>query len=210
VVTHELGHVLGFASIDPSILDHDWMTATLGTGVRRSPTPAQEHGTATPVDEVPSAVEGGNWSPGPAPATTNVTSDASPLLPASAVQSPLPPGVSTGPTPAPVQPTNQNPAMLPIGLALPPTVIDRGLGVMGPDLPVFESRLPWEEPPLAIGGPAVDDTRTAPGGWAEEPANTETPGLFPPGWQDETSRPRAEGRVWWFEGGAWDGLNELP
>jgi hypothetical protein len=37
VVTHELGHVLGFASVDPSNLDHDWMTATLGMGVRRSP-----------------------------------------------------------------------------------------------------------------------------------------------------------------------------
>jgi hypothetical protein len=35
VVTHELGHVLGFASIDASALDHDWMTATLGIGVRR-------------------------------------------------------------------------------------------------------------------------------------------------------------------------------
>src|SRR6185369_12973970 len=37
VVTHELGHVLGFASIDSGILGHNWMTATLGTGVRRSP-----------------------------------------------------------------------------------------------------------------------------------------------------------------------------
>jgi hypothetical protein len=37
VVTHELGHVLGFASIDPGILGHDWMTATLETGVRRYP-----------------------------------------------------------------------------------------------------------------------------------------------------------------------------
>src|SRR5207244_1792349 len=35
VVTHELGHVLGFASVDQGTLDHDWMTATLGTGVRR-------------------------------------------------------------------------------------------------------------------------------------------------------------------------------
>jgi streptogramin lyase len=37
VVTHELGHVLGFASMDPSVWGHDWMTATLGTGVRRYP-----------------------------------------------------------------------------------------------------------------------------------------------------------------------------
>jgi hypothetical protein len=43
VVTHELGHVLGFASIDASILDHDWMTATLGTGVRRYPDAANEN-----------------------------------------------------------------------------------------------------------------------------------------------------------------------
>jgi hypothetical protein len=37
VVTHELGHVLGFGSVDPRKLGHDWMTATLGTGVRRLP-----------------------------------------------------------------------------------------------------------------------------------------------------------------------------
>ena len=37
VVTHELGHVLGFASVAAGILGHDWMTATLGMGVRRSP-----------------------------------------------------------------------------------------------------------------------------------------------------------------------------
>lgn len=35
VVTHELGHLLGFASIDSAILNHNWMTANLGTGVRR-------------------------------------------------------------------------------------------------------------------------------------------------------------------------------
>ncbi len=29
--------MLGFASIDADVLGHDWMTATLGTGVRRSP-----------------------------------------------------------------------------------------------------------------------------------------------------------------------------
>jgi hypothetical protein len=37
VVTHELGHVLGFPSIDPGVLGHDWMTATLETGIRRYP-----------------------------------------------------------------------------------------------------------------------------------------------------------------------------
>jgi hypothetical protein len=37
VVTHELGHLLGFASIGPGLLSHDWTTATLGTGVRRYP-----------------------------------------------------------------------------------------------------------------------------------------------------------------------------
>jgi PKD repeat protein len=41
VVTHELGHVLGFASIDVGIPGHDWMTATLATGVRRDPDPAR-------------------------------------------------------------------------------------------------------------------------------------------------------------------------
>jgi hypothetical protein len=37
VVTHELGHLLGFDSIDSAVLAHDWMTATLATGVRRYP-----------------------------------------------------------------------------------------------------------------------------------------------------------------------------
>jgi hypothetical protein len=41
VVTHELGHVLDFASVDASILCHDWMTATLDTGVRRFPDAAK-------------------------------------------------------------------------------------------------------------------------------------------------------------------------
>jgi hypothetical protein len=41
VVMHELGHVLGFPSIDPASAGHDWMTATLGTGTRRLPDPAQ-------------------------------------------------------------------------------------------------------------------------------------------------------------------------
>jgi hypothetical protein len=41
VVMHELGHVLGFPSIDPAISGHDWMTATLGTGTRRLPDPAR-------------------------------------------------------------------------------------------------------------------------------------------------------------------------
>jgi hypothetical protein len=40
VVMHELGHVLGFPSIDPATLGHDWMTATLGTGIRRLSDPA--------------------------------------------------------------------------------------------------------------------------------------------------------------------------
>jgi hypothetical protein len=44
VVTHELGHVLGFASIDTRILSHGWMTATLPTGIRRYPDPARAGG----------------------------------------------------------------------------------------------------------------------------------------------------------------------
>jgi hypothetical protein len=40
VVLHELGHVLGYESIDPSIQGQDWMTSTLGTGIRRLPDPA--------------------------------------------------------------------------------------------------------------------------------------------------------------------------
>src|SRR5262249_56897518 len=61
VVTHELGHVLGFASIDPGTLDHDWLTATLGTGVRRYPDSAggsgpglaQSHPATGPGNRVP-------------------------------------------------------------------------------------------------------------------------------------------------------------
>jgi hypothetical protein len=37
VVTHELGHLLGLDSVTPSLLPHDWMTATLAPGVRRYP-----------------------------------------------------------------------------------------------------------------------------------------------------------------------------
>jgi len=37
VVLHELGHVLGYADIDPALEADDWMTATLGTGIRRLP-----------------------------------------------------------------------------------------------------------------------------------------------------------------------------
>jgi Bacterial Ig domain/Calx-beta domain len=37
VVTHELGHVLGFASINAAVNPNDWMTATLPAGVRRLP-----------------------------------------------------------------------------------------------------------------------------------------------------------------------------
>jgi hypothetical protein len=47
VVTHELGHVLGFASIDVGIPGHDWMTATLATGTRRYPDPARGSGPAS-------------------------------------------------------------------------------------------------------------------------------------------------------------------
>jgi hypothetical protein len=36
VVSHELAHVLGFASVDPALLPHDLMTATLAPGVRRT------------------------------------------------------------------------------------------------------------------------------------------------------------------------------
>jgi len=38
-VLHELGHVLGYADIDPALEADDWMTATLGTGIRRLPDP---------------------------------------------------------------------------------------------------------------------------------------------------------------------------
>jgi hypothetical protein len=37
VVLHELGHVLGYPDIAPSLEGHDWMTETLGTGIRRLP-----------------------------------------------------------------------------------------------------------------------------------------------------------------------------
>jgi hypothetical protein len=40
VVMHELGHVLGQDDLDPGAVPHDLLTATLGTGTRRLPTPA--------------------------------------------------------------------------------------------------------------------------------------------------------------------------
>jgi hypothetical protein len=43
VVTHEFGHLLGFASIDPAKSAHDWMTATLGLGIRRYPDGFEPH-----------------------------------------------------------------------------------------------------------------------------------------------------------------------
>jgi hypothetical protein len=58
VVTHELGHVLGFASIDAGILGYDWMTATLGTGVRRYPDAAGTGGTAPAPNQPLTAVTG--------------------------------------------------------------------------------------------------------------------------------------------------------
>lgn len=35
VVMHELGHILGFDSLDPALSPGELMTATIGTGVRR-------------------------------------------------------------------------------------------------------------------------------------------------------------------------------
>jgi hypothetical protein len=49
VVTHELGHVLGFDSVVASMLAHDWMTATLGLGVRRSADAASPEERRAPV-----------------------------------------------------------------------------------------------------------------------------------------------------------------
>mgnify|MGYP001558001085 CR=1 FL=1 len=40
VVTHEFGHILGFASFDPAVKPNDWMTATLPAGLRRLPVQA--------------------------------------------------------------------------------------------------------------------------------------------------------------------------
>src|SRR5437867_2693786 len=62
VMTHEVGHVLGFGSIDVAILDGSIMTLTLGLGERRDPagfaqavsaggTPARDQALAEYVSE---------------------------------------------------------------------------------------------------------------------------------------------------------------
>jgi hypothetical protein len=55
VVTHELGHILGFDSISPSMLDHNWMTATLPAGTRRLPdlAPLLTNSPPVPVAVIP-------------------------------------------------------------------------------------------------------------------------------------------------------------
>jgi hypothetical protein len=58
VVTHELGHMLGFASINPAVKPDDWMTATLPVSVRRlpdQPSPRQRF-VANPFGELPASM----------------------------------------------------------------------------------------------------------------------------------------------------------
>ncbi len=98
VVTHELGHVLGFASIDAGVLDHDWMTATLGTGVRRAPDAADG-------SRLPSA---GGARP--------LTAPHSPVGDAAAVAQPVPPV----PAPRPVE----EPALVMHGVRLDTPALD--------------------------------------------------------------------------------------
>jgi hypothetical protein len=76
VVTHELGHVLGFASIDPGSQGQDWMTATLGPGVRRSPDPAHPTATVPTSDGWTGAIA----SPSPAVIASLVPSSGPSLL----------------------------------------------------------------------------------------------------------------------------------
>src|SRR5262249_15285705 len=56
VVMHEQGHVLGFASIQASILDGSIMTQTLGAGERRSPSGFLDQVTAHGTQAVDAAL----------------------------------------------------------------------------------------------------------------------------------------------------------
>jgi hypothetical protein len=73
VVTHELGHVLGLDSIDPATLGHDWMTATLGTGLRRYPDRFKANAVlsaaGSTLDDLPGRELGSSLQPAARPAT---------------------------------------------------------------------------------------------------------------------------------------------
>jgi hypothetical protein len=56
VVEHELGHVLGWDDLDPSVVPHDLLTTTLSTGVRRLPDPSFDPVAVQPV-QAPAALD---------------------------------------------------------------------------------------------------------------------------------------------------------
>ncbi len=73
VVMHELGHVLGYDSLDASLAPNNLMTATLGTGIRRLPEGIQTQGLLALLDrglefgDVPLAFFAGRSGPGSVP-----------------------------------------------------------------------------------------------------------------------------------------------
>src|SRR5205823_4785511 len=84
VVMHELGHVLGRDDLDPGLVPHDLLTATLPTGTRRLPAPVASDTLAaptavpTPADTGP---EPGGMNPvsaGPGVAASGPADDRSP------------------------------------------------------------------------------------------------------------------------------------
>jgi ELWxxDGT repeat protein len=60
VVEHELGHVVGFASVDASVLPHDLMTATLDAGIRRTAARLLS-GSSVPTSSVAPTADLGQW-----------------------------------------------------------------------------------------------------------------------------------------------------
>jgi hypothetical protein len=200
VVTHELGHVLGLASITPGVLGHDWMTATLGTGVRRYPD-------AAPQGEPSSAPEASAAPTADSPRTGGIGADPTPrpadLAPPVAATDPAAPDHADI-LPPRVSPIPSNPVDAPATLLTGP-----GLGVAGtePANAVFSPPLPGTDPVLVVGGPPVDDAPPKPGRRVEEWL---VPGPTPVfaitrGDESADASEAAGGRLW-LDAEVWDGL----
>jgi hypothetical protein len=90
VVTHELGHVLGFASVNPMLQAHDWMTETLATGIRRFADPAAAAPPLLRRRPRPRGQRGNSPLPRPAyPMTTTISSPAATTMKPSLALAPV-------------------------------------------------------------------------------------------------------------------------